>query len=125
MRKLILLVTAGVMLVTAVAVMSTSATAGNNKATAAVKFACPDFRVVVDDPAAGFKKGVYRRRNFSEPKGDLTCDDSYHVLRSYLYHPDSHKGWTVGRLKGDLANKQGKRFLKNGTDSQVGFDVFK
>ncbi len=126
MRKYLVLAATAALLVTGVAVLLNSASAGGDtRANASVRFACPTFTVVVPDPEAGFGRGTYRRRNFSEPKEAFTCDDAYHVLRSYLYHPSSHRGWSVSRLKGDLSNKEGKRFVKNGTDSQIGFDVFR
>ena len=79
------------------------------------------------DVEAGFPRGTYNRLNFA-PEGNqdlLPCDYTFHVFRSYLYHPDSHRGWTVQRLRGELKNRTGKRFLRNGTGGKQGFDVYK
>src|SRR6266540_3472848 len=58
------------------------------KANPAVGFGCPKFTVVVTDVAAGFPRGTYSRLNFAPTQAQLSCDYSFHVFRSYLYHPD-------------------------------------
>lgn len=85
---------------------------------------CPIFTVVVDDPQAGFPAGKYHRLNFSPNIKSLTCDDTYHIFRSYLYHPRSMRGWTAGKLIGEMRGDTGKRFTKNGSRGRIGFDVW-
>ena len=63
---------------------------------------CFNFTVVQPDPAAGFAAGVYQRQNFS-PNNSLSCNTTFDVFRSYLYDPQTHRGWTVGRLVGRCA----------------------
>ncbi len=126
MRKLLVLLSAAAALVAMVAVLASSASAGD-KARASQGFNCPKFTVVVTDVEAGFPRGTYNRLNFAPDRNQslLSCDYSFHVFRSYLYHPDSHRGWSVQRLRGELKNRTGKRFLLNGSDGKIGFDVYK
>ncbi len=85
---------------------------------------CPKFWVVRDDPQADFVAGRYWRLNFAPRISTLSCDYTYHVFRSYLYEPDTHAGWAVQPLRGELRGQLGKRFVKRGTNGRVGFDVF-
>lgn len=86
---------------------------------------CPIFTVVSNDPMAGFSAGRYHRLNFSPNIRTLTCDTTFHILRSYLYHPRSMQGWTAGPLTGNLSRALGRRFLKRGTNGRTGFDVWR
>lgn len=86
---------------------------------------CPRFWVVLNDPAAGFPAGHYYRLNFAPNVKTLTCTDTYHILRSYLYEPSSMKGWKAGPLIGELRGQLGKHFTKNGSKGKIGFDVFR
>jgi hypothetical protein len=88
---------------------------------------CPNFQVVVDDPAAGFRAGTYTRINHAPTNTQLrtilTCDISYQVVRSYLYRPYTRgTGWRVQNLGG---GRQGKRFIKTGTNATVYFDFYR
>jgi hypothetical protein len=85
---------------------------------------CFNFTVVQPDPQAQFAAGVYQRQNFS-PNNSLSCNTAFDVLRSYLYDPTSHRGWTVGKLVGPLRNATGRRFVQNGTGGSTGFNVFR
>jgi hypothetical protein len=85
---------------------------------------CFNFTVVQPDPAAKFAAGVYQRQNFS-PNNSLSCNTAFDVLRSYLYDPQSHRGWSVGPLVGPLRNATGRRFVQNGTGGSTGFNVFR
>jgi hypothetical protein len=85
---------------------------------------CFSFTVVQPDPLAGFAAGVYQRQNFS-PNNTLSCNTTYDVFRSYLYDPQSHRGWQVGRLVGPLRNATGKRFVQTGTNGTVGFNIYR
>jgi len=85
---------------------------------------CFNFTVVQPDPAAKFTAGIYQRVNFS-PNNSLNCNTAFDVLRSYLYDPQTHRGWTVGPLVGPLRNATGRRFLMNGTRGTTGFDVYR
>jgi hypothetical protein len=85
---------------------------------------CFNFTVVQPDPAAGFAAGVYQRQNFS-PNNSLSCNTTFDVFRSYLYDPQTHRGWTVGRLVGPLRNATGKRFVRNGTNGMTGFNIYR
>jgi hypothetical protein len=86
---------------------------------------CPLFTVVKNDPQAGFSAGRYHRLNFTPAGTTLTCDDTYHLFRSYLYEPRSMRGWTTQKLGGKLRGALGKRFVKNGTNGRTGFDVWR
>ncbi|MDQ4040313.1 MAG: hypothetical protein M3141_01020 [Actinomycetota bacterium] len=109
----------------ALAVMATTALASSRPTgSAAATQRCFNFTVVQPDPQARFAAGVYRRLNFS-PGNTLSCNTTYHLLRSYLYDPRSLRGWTVGPLVGPLRNTTGRRFVRNGTRGQVGFDVYR
>jgi hypothetical protein len=86
------------------------------------------FTVVHNDVSEGFPKtgrngGKYSALAFS-PTRSLSCLTVYDVLRSYLYDPRGLKGWTVGRLTGELASFPGRRFLKRGSGGRTGFDVY-
>jgi hypothetical protein len=85
---------------------------------------CFNFTVVQPDPQAQFTAGVYQRQNFS-PNNSLSCNTAFDVLRSYLYDPTSHRGWSVGKLTGPLRNATGRRFVQNGTGGATGFNVFR
>ncbi len=85
---------------------------------------CFNFTVVQPDPQAQFAAGVYQRVNFS-PNNSLSCNTAFDVLRSYLYDPTSHRGWTVGKLVGPLRNATGRRFVMKGTGGSTGFDVYR
>ena len=76
------------------------------------------------DPQAQFKAGVYHRQNFS-PNNSLSCNATYDLFRSYLYDPQTLRGWTVGKLIGPLRNATGKRFVKNGTNGSTGFNIYR
>jgi hypothetical protein len=102
-----------------------AAAAAKPSAKAAATAECPIFTVVLNDPEAGFTAGRYHRLNFAPRISTLTCDDTYHIFRSYLYHPRSLRGWTVGKLVGELRTATGKRFIKRGTNGRVGFDVWR
>jgi hypothetical protein len=95
------------------------------KAKASATAECPIFTVVEDDPQAGFDAGRYHRLNFSPQIRSLTCDDTYHIFRSYLYHPRSMRGWTVGPLVSRLRSAEGRRFIKRGSGGRIGFDVWR
>ena len=112
-------------LVAAAALIPAASASAGPTANAAVGFGCPKFTVVHNDTAAGFPKGVYNRLNFAPKAFLLNCDDSFQVFRSYLYSPNSHAGWKVGPLTGNLKNRTGKRFLKSGSNGRIGFDVYK
>ena len=86
---------------------------------------CPIFTVVKNDPQSGFSAGKYHRLNFTPAGTTLTCDDTYHIFRSYLYAPRSMKGWTTQKLGGRLSGAIGKRFIKSGTNGRTGFDVWR
>jgi len=86
---------------------------------------CPIFTVVQNDPQAGFSAGKYHRLNFTPAGTTLTCDDTYHIFRSYLYEPRSMRGWKTQKLGGELRGAIGKRFVKNGTNGRTGFDVWR
>ncbi|MDO8211570.1 hypothetical protein [Conexibacter sp. CPCC 206217] len=86
---------------------------------------CPIFTVVQNDPQSGFSAGKYHRLNFAPAGVSLTCDDTYHIFRSYLYEPRSMAGWTTQKLGGSLRTATGKRFVKRGTNGRVGFDVWR
>jgi hypothetical protein len=85
---------------------------------------CFNFTVVQPDPAAKFVAGVYQRQNFS-PNNSLSCNTAFDVLRSYLFDPQTHKGWSVGPLVGSLRNATGRRFVKTGTGGSTGFSVYR
>jgi hypothetical protein len=85
---------------------------------------CFDFTVVQPDPAAQFAAGTYHRQNFS-PGNSLSCNTTYNIFRSYLYDPQSLTGWTVRPLAGSLRSQLGKRFVQNGTNNQVGFNIYR
>ena len=85
---------------------------------------CFNFTVVQPDPAAKFAAGVYQRQNFS-PNNTLSCNTTFDVLRSYLFDPQTHRGWSVGPLVGPLRNATGRRFVQNGTGGSTGFNVFR
>lgn len=85
---------------------------------------CFNFTVVQPDPAAKFSAGVYQRQNFS-PNNSLSCNTAFDILRSYLYDPQTLRGWTVGSLTGPLKNATGRRFVKNGTHGSTGFNVYR
>ena len=114
------LVAAVVLFVAAPAVAGAKSTA---KASATAE--CPIFTVVDDDPQAGFDAGRYHRLNFSPQIRTLTCDDTYHLFRSYLYNPRSMRGWTVGPLVSRLRGAEGRRFVKRGSKGRIGFDVWR
>lgn len=96
-----------------------------SKAKASATAECPIFTVVDDDPQAGFDAGRYHRLNFSPQIRTLTCDDTYHLFRSYLYNPRSMRGWTVGPLVSRLRGAEGRRFIKRGSKGRIGFDVWR
>ena len=85
---------------------------------------CFDFTVVQPDPAAQFAAGTYHRQNFS-PGNSLSCNSAFNIFRSYLYDPQSLRGWTVGPLTGSLRRQIGKRFVQKGTNNSVGFNVYR
>jgi hypothetical protein len=114
----------GGLVAAATLIPAASASAGPS-ANAAVGFSCPKFTVVHGNTSAGFPKGVYNRLNFAPKAFLLNCDDSFQVLRSYLYAPDDHAGWKVGKLTGKLADRTGRRFIKSGSNGRIGFDVYK
>jgi hypothetical protein len=91
--------------------------------TAAVQ-QCFQFTVVQPDPWAGFPAGVYNRQNFS-PGNSLSCNTTFDLFRSYLYDPQSLRGWTVGPLVGPLRGMLGKRFVMNRTGGMVGFNIYR
>jgi hypothetical protein len=123
-RSRVLSVAAAAAAVASLAVVPTVATAAP-AAKASQTQRCPSFQVVLNDPAAGFAAGHYFRLNFAPRVSTLTCTDTYHVLRSYLYEPTTLKGWKVGPLIGELRGQQGKHFTKNGSNGKIGFDVFR
>lgn len=102
-----------------------AATAKQPSATKSATAECPIFTVVLNDPEAGFTAGRYHRLNFAPRIASLTCDDTYNILRSYLYHPRSLRGWSVGPLGGELRTATGKRFTKRGSNGRIGFDVWR
>jgi hypothetical protein len=110
------LVTLGALTATALGSRPTGSAAATQR--------CFNFTVVQPDPAAGFAAGVYQRQNFS-PNNTLSCNTTYDVFRSYLYDPQSHRGWQVGRLVGPLRNATGKRFVQTGTNGMTGFNVYR
>ena len=115
----------GAVLVAGVAVLATAALASSRTTgSAAATQRCFAFTVVQPDPQAHFAAGVYRRNNFS-PGNTLSCNTTYHLLRSYLYDPRSLRGWRVGPLVGPLRNATGRRFVRNGTGGTVGFNVYR
>ena len=107
----------------AAAALATSALASRTAHLTAT-MRCFNFTVVQPDPAAKFTAGVYQRQNFS-PNNSLSCNTAFDVLRSYLYDPQSHRGWSVGPLVGPLRNATGRRFVKTGTGGSTGFNVFR
>lgn len=111
--------------VAALAILPASATAGAATAKPSATGECPIFTVVKNDPQSGFSAGKYHRLNFSPNPASLTCDDTYHIFRSYLYEPKSLRGWTVGKLVDELRTATGKRFIKNGSKGKIGFDVWR
>ena len=114
-----------VALVAAAFAASAVAATAQPVASAAQTQKCPSFFVVLNDPAAGFAAGHYHRLNFAPQVSTLTCSDTYHLLRSYLYEPRSFKGWKVSALIGELRGQLGKHFVKNGSNGKIGFDVFR
>jgi hypothetical protein len=107
----------------AAAALATSALASRTAHLTAT-MTCFNFTVVQPDPAAKFVAGVYQRQNFS-PNNSLSCNTTFDVLRSYLFDPQTHKGWSVGPLVGSLRNATGRRFVKTGTGGSTGFNVFR
>ena len=85
---------------------------------------CFDFTVVQPDPAAQFAAGTYHRQNFS-PGNSLSCNTTFNIFRSYLYDPQSLRGWSVGPLSGSLRGQIGKRFVQRGTNNRVGFNIYR
>lgn len=120
-RALAVAATAALALTASSGVASAKSPAAKQSATAQ----CPIFTVVLNDPEAGFTAGRYRRLNFSPQISTLTCDDTYNIFRSYLYHPRSLRGWSVGPLGGELRTATGKRFTKRGSNGRIGFDVWR
>ena len=106
------------------ALATTALASSRTTGSAAATQSCFAFTVVQPDPQAQFAAGVYQRNNFS-PNNSLSCNTTYHLLRSYLYDPSSLRGWTVGRLVGPLRNATGRRFVQNGTNGMVGFNVYR
>ena len=47
----------------------------------------------------------------TSPNNSLSCNTTFDVFRSYLYDPQTHRGWTVERLVGPLRNATGKHFV--------------
>ena len=92
---------------------------------------CPNFTVVAPDPSAGFpQQGTYRRNNFSNSRSTiLSCDATYHVLRSWLFDPSASdfraSGWDVGALRGGLRTRTGRRFTLRSSRGHVGFEVYR
>src|SRR3954453_18564579 len=110
--------------VLATAGLATTALASSKTVHVSATMRCFNFTVVQPDPAAKFAAGVYQRQNFS-PNNSLSCNTAFDVLRSYLFDPQSHRGWTVGPLIGPLRNATGRRFVQNGTGGGTGFNVFR
>jgi hypothetical protein len=111
-------------LLAAAAVTASALASNGTSARVAATQQCFNFTVVQPDPQAGFAAGVYRRQNFS-PGNTLSCNTSFDVFRSYLYDPQTHRGWSVGPLVGPLRNAQGKRFIRTGTNGAVGFSIYR
>jgi hypothetical protein len=109
----------------AIAVLPAASAVAKPTAVASQTQRCPKFWVVRDDPQSGFTAGRYFRLNFAPTVSTLSCDYTYHVLRSYLYEPRTLTGWTVGPLIGELRGQLGRHFVKRGSNSRVGFDVFR
>jgi hypothetical protein len=109
----------------AIATLALPAAAGARTANVATTGECPIFTVVLNDPEAGFTAGKYHRLDFAPKIANVTCDDTYNVLRSYLYHPRTLRGWTVGPLVDELRTATGHRFLKRGSKGKIGFDVWR
>jgi hypothetical protein len=92
---------------------------------------CPTFRVVARDTRAGFPQaGVYRRNAFSNSRATIpSCNETYHVLRSWLYDPDrvefAEQGWDVGALRGGLRTRTGRQFAERGSNGRSGFQVYR
>ncbi len=124
-RSRLALVAAAVASCAALALPAAAGASQPPVARAAATTTCPHFTVVANDPLAGFTAGVYHRLNFSPVASQLTCNQTYDVLRSYLYAPSSLKGWTVGKLVGSLSGATGKRFTQNGSNGTIGFDVWR
>lgn len=120
-RALPLAIAAAVVLLVAAPAFADARSTAKTSATAE----CPIFTVVDDDPQAGFDAGRYHRLNFSPQIRTLTCDDTYHIFRSYLYEPRSMRGWTVGPLVSRLRGAEGRRFIKRGSKGRIGFDVWR
>jgi hypothetical protein len=113
--------------VLAVAGLATNALASRDDrpgARTAATQQCFQFTVVQPDPLAGFPAGVYNRQNFS-PGNSLSCNTTFDLFRSYLYDPQTLRGWTVGPLTGSLRGLLGKRFVMNRTGGRVGFNVYR
>ena len=114
--------------VAAIAALAGAATSALSLASGAGRAAssqrCFDFTVVQPDPAAQFAAGTYHRQNFS-PGNSLSCNSAFNIFRSYLYDPQSLRGWTVGPLTGSLRRQIGKRFVQKGTNNSVGFNVYR
>jgi hypothetical protein len=66
--------------------------------------ACPTFRVVRRDPAAGYRAGVYDL----SVSGPITCRGALRLFRRYLRHPDSRLpgGWRHRRHYAGFANRR-------------------
>jgi hypothetical protein len=66
--------------------------------------ACPTFRVVEPDPAAGYRAGVYDL----SVSGPITCRGAVRLFRRYLRHPDSRlpRGWRHRRHYAGFANRR-------------------
>lgn len=111
--------------IVAVAVLPAVTATAKPVASASQTQRCPSFQVVLNDPTAGVSAGHYFRLNFAPRVSTLTCDDTYHLLRSYLYEPSSFRGWKVSALIGELRGQLGKHFVKNGSNGKIGFDVFR
>src|SRR3954453_2878675 len=110
--------------VLATAGLATTALASSKTVHVSATMRCFSFTVVQPDPAAKFSAGVYQRQNFS-PNNSLSCNTAFDTLRSYLYDPQTLRGWTVGPLTGPLKNATGRRFVKNGTNGSTGFNVYR
>ena len=124
-RSRLLIVTALAVAAAAITVLPTVVATAKPTAKASQTQKCPKFWVVRDDPQADFVAGRYFRLNFAPRISQLSCDYTYHVFRSYLYEPRSHRGWVVQSLRGELRGQLGKRFVKRGSRGKVGFDVFR
>jgi hypothetical protein len=62
---------------------------------------CPTFRVLHNNPAAGFKKGTYDMQVW----GNVTCQQAVKLFQGYLVNPRSlPRGWKADRVQSAFEN---------------------